>query len=268
MKAYTLKGECQWYSILPVRNHQALMMLKHQAIYRLKHAWPWMFAIKLCAQHTHRGSEQKKRQANRNRMKMNCVLDSCVCHCHYHCLRLCICSCIYMSVNCAFTALSTRRTKSVRRSDLWLWYRFELHSKHNSTFSYYIVHFLLPFRLLCCLLLLLILRFHLRRSSFFFSSAILVCTFFSSCFSFSFNFSILWSFFIVISFRFHFIRLFAYFFLTLRCVSFQFYFCLQTAHKLFCECEPNERKANRNDTSEKQNTKKCQLIGVGTVYTR
>lgn len=108
-------------------------------------------------------------------------------------------------------------TKSARRSDLWLWYRFELHSKHNSTFSYYIVHFLLliPFAMLVDLTLPPPSPPpRRRRSSFFLISDFSVYAFFFA--SFSFNFLILWSFFIVISLQFHFIRLFAFLFLTLQ----------------------------------------------------
>lgn len=142
-------------------------------------------------------------------------------------------------VFCAFTAL--QRTKSAQRSDLWLWYRFELHSKHNSTFSYYIVHFLCHSDCYFCLTLLF------ARTLFFLPcsmSATLrpfhsinrhcgVFLYLRFFLYFRSTFSVLRSFFIVISFRFHFIRLFAFF-------SHSF-FCLQTAHKSFCECEPNER---------------------------
>lgn len=153
---------------------------------------------------------------------------------------------------CAFTAPLLARTKSTRRSDLWLWYRFELHSKHNSTFSYYIVHFLCHSDCYFCL-------------SFFGQSQSLSFWFNSTPYTSSVHrrywvSSYFFNFFFILrsTFRFFGHSSSSSLFDSIPSVCsrffslFGFFFCLKTAHKLFCECEPNDIEKERKKRTHQQ----------------
>lgn len=183
-----------------------------------------------------RAQKQKKRKViEAHRMKMNCVLGRLVGRINDMCV-------------CAFTARSLRITKNLLgfESDLWLWYRFELHSKHNSTFSYYIVHFLCHSDRYFCH------SFFNQSQSLSFSlvslrssSRLIVVRFFKplrSTFRF-FGHSSSSSLFDSI------LSVCSRFFFSLSSLVF---FCLKTAHKLFCECEPNEMKRKKENTLQQQ----------------
>lgn len=218
--------------------------LSRHGIYRLEHAWPWIFAINkcvrasffccccLCALLEHKTDPNKgERKVNRNRMKMNCVFSMCLCR--------------------AFTALreSNRLGDPIYGCDIDL-----------SCIPNIIQHFHIT---LCISFAIPIATRATFSVSFFFALVLaqpivlLIRTIDIHSFVQRFRFfghsssSFLW---------FRFIRLFAFF------SHSSYFFCLQTAHKLFCECEPNETNEKKQAIhtereKERGRRKNCQPIG-------